>query len=517
MGDTETGRGKRTPPAANKDIAFFRHMIDNVSAGGILVDRDRVVRYCNSNVESIFGYPAAEIIGKRTELLYGDRRKDPSDEKEIYRALEEKGFHEGEARGLTKDGRGVRLELSTFLVKPTPGAVVLIQQIARSHGIDRGRFLQNLLDAMPDMIFFKDLNNRFVLVNKAHAAALGLTPPEVIGKTDLDFFPKELSQKYFEDDLEILRTGKGVVGKIERAPREDGGITYVSTTKIPHYDKDGRIIGTIGITRNITDKMIAEEELRQYKDNLENIVKDRTRELQDSNERLLHMYKMKSDFISVVSHELRTPLTVVREGISLVKDGMLGPMNAGQERGLGTALNNIDRLGRLIDDILDLSKLEESKMHFMVKPDNLNEAVRQVAESYGTSLGKRGIGLKLDLDASIPLIKFDRDRIIQVMHNLLSNASKFTQKGQITVKSVLKDGEVRVSVADTGRGIKHEDLSRVFDRFEQISDDVNSKQKGTGLGLAICKQIVEQLGGRIAVESEPDKGSTFTFALPARN
>lgn len=517
MKSVSAGGEDKISPLGKRDIAFFRHVVDNVSSGGILVDRDRVVRYCNSNVESIFGYPASEIIGKRTELLYGDRRRDPSDKKEIYRALEEKGFHEGVASGVTRDGRDVQLELSTFLVKPTPGAVILIQQIARRSGVDRGRFLQNLLDAMPDMIFFKDRKNRFVLVNKAHAAALGLTPEQVIGKTDLDFFPKEMARKYFEDDQEILRTGKGVVGKIERAPREDGGITYVSTTKIPHYDKEGHIVGTIGITRNITDQMIAEEELRKYKDNLENIVRDRTQELQDSNERLMHMYKMKSDFISVVSHELRTPLTIVKEGISLVEDGTMGPLNEGQERGLGTVMRNIDRLGRLIDDVLDLSKLEESKMSFRVKPDNINEVVRQVAKSYGASLEKRGIGLKIDLDSSIPLIKIDRDRITQVMHNLLSNASKFTEKGQIMVKSCMKDGEVRVSVADTGRGIKREDFSRVFDRFEQIRDDVNSKHKGTGLGLAICKQIVEKLGGRIAVEAEPDVGSTFTFSLPTRN
>lgn len=121
-------------------------------------------------------------------------------------------------------------------------------------------FLQAFFDNAPDMIYFKDLQNRFVLVNRAHAAALNLTPQEVIGKSDLDFFPKEIGEKYYADDTDIIRTGKAIISKIEKAPRPDGGITYVSTTKLPHYDKNGKLIGIMGITRNLTDFANLEEE-----------------------------------------------------------------------------------------------------------------------------------------------------------------------------------------------------------------------------------------------------------------
>lgn len=121
-------------------------------------------------------------------------------------------------------------------------------------------FLQAFFDSVPDMIYFKDLENRFVLVNKAHAAALNLTPEEVIGKSDLDFFLKDIGEKYYTDDNYIIKTGKPIIGKIEKAPRSDGGITYVSTTKLPHYDKDGKLIGIMGITRNLTDYANLEEE-----------------------------------------------------------------------------------------------------------------------------------------------------------------------------------------------------------------------------------------------------------------
>lgn len=121
-------------------------------------------------------------------------------------------------------------------------------------------FLQAFFDNIPDVIYFKDLQNRFVLVNKAHAAALNLTPKDVIGKSDLDFFPKEIGEKYYADDNYIIKTGKPIISKIEKAPRPDGGIIYVSTTKLPHYDKNGKLIGTMGITRNLTVFVNLEEE-----------------------------------------------------------------------------------------------------------------------------------------------------------------------------------------------------------------------------------------------------------------
>lgn len=121
-------------------------------------------------------------------------------------------------------------------------------------------FLQAFFDNVPDMIYFKDLQDRFVLVNKAHAAALNLTPEEVVGKTDMDFFPKELGEKYCADDNAVLKSGKPIISKIEKALRPDGGMTYVSTTKMPHYDKNGKLIGIMGITRNLTDYANLEEE-----------------------------------------------------------------------------------------------------------------------------------------------------------------------------------------------------------------------------------------------------------------
>ena len=508
----------RTGRSLSAKPGIFRDTLDNIDIGGLAVDRNRTIVYCNRNVGKIFGYTSREMTGKRTELLYGDRRRNPLDKSEIYNILEKNGFHIGTAKGFKKNGDTINLLLSTFVVRPDKGAIIFIKKIKKALEmvIDKEIFLQDLLDNIPDMIYFKDLRNRFVLVNKAHASALGLVPEEVQGKSDMDFFPRELARKYSSDDKYIVRTGNPVIGKIEKAPREDGGITYVSTTKIPHYDENGKIIGTIGITRNITDQMIAEEELREYKDGLEDLVEERTKELEESNSRLRRMYEIKSEFTSMVSHELRAPLTAIKEGVSQLEDGIMGPVNKKQKNNLQMISRSIDRLTRLINDILDSSKLERKKMKFEILETNLNETINQVIRSYEASIKKKGLRIESRLDVSLPLVHIDPDRIAQVLYNLINNALKFTEKGYIRVKSQVAGGEVKVSVKDTGYGIRSRDLPRVFEKFEQVSSNSSLKRSGTGLGLSICKQIIEQMGGRISVKSVYGKGSDFLFILPVK-
>ena len=389
-----------------------------------------------------------------------------------------------------------------------------IRNKAKKSAINTDRLLQKLVDSIPDMVYFKDSENRFILVNKAHAACLGHKPREVVGKSDLDFFPLDIAEKYHKDDARVRDTGESIIGKIEKAERSGGGVTYVSTTKVPHYDELGNIIGIIGITRNVTDKMVAQEELSTYKDKLEELVRERTKALEESKERLLRMYNVKSDFTSMVSHELRTPLTIIKDGVDLVIKGLYGELNKKQEHSLKLVERNIDRLNKLINDILDFSRLESKKMKFRIVKADLNALIRSIAESYRHSLQNRKLKLVLKLDPFLPLAEFDPDRLAQVLYNLMSNALKYTEKGRITVKTKRCKGHIDVSIEDTGCGIKKEDLARVFEKFERLTDGVRAR--GTGLGLAICKQIIESLGGRISVKSEYQKGSDFYFTLPLK-
>ncbi|MGA2914544.1 MAG: ATP-binding protein [Sedimentisphaerales bacterium] len=234
----------------------------------------------------------------------------------------------------------------------------------------------------------------------------------------------------------------------------------------------------------------------------------------ETEEKLKEMMKIKSEFTAIVSHELRTPLTSIKEGIALVLDGLAGDINGEQAELLGIAKKNVDRLARLINDILDFQKLDSRMMKFNFETNNINEIVKDVYKTMVSSAKKAELDIILELDNSLPKCSFDSDKITQVLTNLVVNAMKFTKRGNITIKTGRSSNSIRVSVSDTGCGIKKGNMSKIFNKFEQLDCSGERKTGGTGLGLAISREIIEQHNGTIWVESKFGKGSIFTFTLP---
>ncbi|MFZ0034797.1 MAG: ATP-binding protein [Sedimentisphaerales bacterium] len=225
--------------------------------------------------------------------------------------------------------------------------------------------------------------------------------------------------------------------------------------------------------------------------------------------------EMKVKFVSTASHELRTPLTAIKQGINLVHSETTGPLNDNQKEFLGIAKNNVDRLARLINDVLDLQKITAGRMAFDMKPASINEAVTLVEETMRPLAKEKGLELIIELDQAIPAVNFDKDKIIQVLTNLINNAIKFTETGGIKVTTSRNDNNIITSVKDSGCGIKQEDIPRLFQEFEQLATaDSERTTGGTGLGLAISKKIIENHGGKIWAESDYGKGTTFYFELP---
>ena len=224
--------------------------------------------------------------------------------------------------------------------------------------------------------------------------------------------------------------------------------------------------------------------------------------------------RMKTEFVSTVSHELRTPLSITKEGISLVLDKIPGELNEKQYKILDTARDNIDRLARIINSLLDISKIEEGKTELRKDIVDICLLVKQVAASFGQMIKEKGVELKLDLPDSPMPIYADADRIIQVLTNLVANAYNFTEKGHIEIRVKGFRDTVECSVNDTGIGIAEEDLSKLFMKFQQIGRTAGAGAKGTGLGLSIARGIVELHHGDIRVESEKNKGTAFIFTLP---
>lgn len=250
---------------------------------------------------------------------------------------------------------------------------------------------------------------------------------------------------------------------------------------------------------------------RKFLEHIEKVNK----ELLDTNNHLQQMYDKQKEFTSTVSHELRTPLASIKMALDIVLSGTTGPLSDGQKDFITKAKSNVDRLNRLINDILDLTKMEAGKLKMKIEPGDLNAVIAESIGPQGAVAATKGIKLSF-VPGEVPSVKFDRDRVMQVMLNLLSNAIKFTEKGAVTVRTaVFTDKNViEVSVEDTGPGIREADIPKLFEKFQQLEGALNNKSGGTGLGLAICKTIVENHGGKIWAESTLGKGSRFCFVLP---
>ena len=235
-------------------------------------------------------------------------------------------------------------------------------------------------------------------------------------------------------------------------------------------------------------------------------------ELEAANKKLKELDRIKSDFVANVAHEFRTPLTIIKGNVDLVVKGGLGEVTSQQKEMLDGAKNVANRLARLVNDLLDISKIESGKMKLREDLFNINKIIEENLPGFTKMIKDRKQTLKKELAIDMPDIKADMDKITQVFVNLLSNAIKYSpEQGSIVVKSVNLENEIMVEVSDTGEGVSQENLDTIFDKFTRVTAE---KKEGTGLGLPIAKDIVVLHKGRMWVKSEIGKGSQFYFTLP---
>jgi signal transduction histidine kinase len=241
-----------------------------------------------------------------------------------------------------------------------------------------------------------------------------------------------------------------------------------------------------------------------------------TRELQAANARLQELDRLKDEFVSTVTHELRTPLTSIRAFSEILHDNPdLEP--AERERFLGLVIKESERLTRLINQVLDLAKIESGLAEWRSSRLDLREIVAEALGATSAIFRSRDVAIRSRMAPAVPPVLADRDRVMQVLLNLLSNAAKFSPQhtGEVEVRLAEEGGAVRVDVEDNGIGIGPEHQAIIFEKFRQVGDPLTQKPAGTGLGLAICRRIVGHFGGRLWVKSEPGRGSVFSFTLPA--
>ena len=450
------------------------------------------IQYVSDNINQ-FGYTPQELLSGAIlypELIYLEDRERAVQEVEQYSKLKVDHYSQ-EYRIVTKSGKVMWVDDRTTIRRNSNNEIVFHQGVIIDI-TDRKRMeeiLQKTNDQLKVIIQSSPLGiydltpSGYVksIWNPAAERIFGWKREEVVNQY-LKIVPVDKKEEFASS---IQRVLKGDIASDFEAVRlnKDGTRIPISiSTSLLHNEK-GEITGILAMVADITDRKKAEE--------------------------------LKNEFINTITHELRTPLTSIRESVNLL--GMLNPNKEDPEQKfiLETSQRNINRLAKLINDILDFQKIEFGAMEYHFEKHQVNDLIRQVVDELMPSIKAKELTISLSLSDQIPEILFDWDRMEDVLFNLISNAIKYTDNGQISIVSAYstQDKELKFSVVDTGIGLSRENIPRVFDKFQQLSKEYNRSKGGSGLGLAIVKKIVEAHQARIEVESEVGSGSKFTIYL----
>lgn len=387
--------------------------------------------------------------------------------------------------------------MTKHLKTTTTSVGKLNQEIAQRKRIQEGlkqatEEWQKTFDSIGDLIFIQDKDFNIIKMNRACLDALGLKLDQVLGRKCFEVL-HHLEHPW--PNCPFKKTLADSKLHTEEVDDPGLGVPLLITTS-PIFDERGELSGSVHIARDIS-------QIKKYQ-----------KELEDKNKEFMKLDALKSEFVSVVSHELRTPLSIIKEGISLVLDQIPGETNPKQDKILNTSKDNIDRLARIINNLLDISKIETGKIELSKRLVDINDLVKKAISIFDLKMKERGLEAKLNLPDGRLDILIDEDRIFEVLVNLLGNSLKFTKEGYISVEIVDKGKEIECIVADSGIGIHNENISKLFSKFIQFGRINGGGERGTGLGLSIAKGLIDLHGGKIWVESEFGKGTQVHFTLP---
>jgi PAS domain S-box-containing protein len=377
--------------------------------------------------------------------------------------------------------------------------------------------LRRVIDLIPSFIFAKDRKGRFTLVNEALARAYGTTVDNLVGKTDADFNSNEEEVQGFNaDDLQVMNSNTEKHIPEEAFTDSNGVVRWLQVIKIPMVSGQNFVDQLLGVATDITLQKEAAIQMQKAKETAEAA----TRQMQKAKEVAETATRAKSTFLANMSHEIRTPMNAVIGMTSLLRDTELSPE---QHEFVETIRTGGDSLIIVIDDILDFSKIESGNLDLEAHPFSLVTCIEEALDLLAAKALGKGLELAYRMDEQTPhAIVGDITRLRQILVNLISNAVKFTSHGEVilSVRSTcIADNrfDIHFAVTDTGMGIAQDKIGLLFRSFSQVDSSTTKHYGGTGLGLAISKRLSEMMGGRMWVDSEPGKGSTFHFSLEAQS
>lgn len=380
------------------------------------------------------------------------------------------------------------------------------------------RFRQLVAEIQDYAIIRLDVRGHVVSWNVGAERINGYAEGEIIGRHfSLFHMPQDVYARKPERLL-LTALAEGRVEDEGWRVRKDGKSFWADVVITAIHDSEGHVVGFSKVVRDLTERKRAAEEIRRAHEALEGEVRERTAELVRRNDELKRLNEARLAFTSMVSHELRTPLSAIKAGIDMVLSGVDGPANEAQEETLAIAQSNVDRLGRLINNILDFTRLETGKMEMEFAPTDMGALLREVCELMKMEAGQKGVELSLKESEPAITAECDADKMKTVAINLVHNAIKFTpEKGRVKVRLGLPgQGRVRIEVEDDGVGIPENEQEVIFRMFHQASSTGVLKSGGSGVGLAVCQFIVERHDGTLTVASRPGEGSCFTVTFPLK-
>ncbi len=478
-----------------KSEARLKAVVETAVDGIITINDQGTIESFNSAAEHIFGYSLEEVIGQNVKMLMPKPFHGEHDTylQNYLRTGKKKVIGIGrEVFGRHKDGTKFPLELAVSEVRLAKQRMFsgIVRDITKRKQAEERQAqllaeLNIILSSIGDALICMDNNLNITRVNPSFLKLVGKKEEEVLGKSCRDVLKCMIEKE--RDSCAIECSSKKTLGKGTESnerfviQNSEGKMITIESINSPLMDSEGKVIGSVKAMRDISKEV--------------------------------EIDRMKTEFISTVSHELRTPLTSIEGYIDLILDGDTGEINELQREFLGIVFQSAERLENLINDLLDVEKIESGKIQMNLEEISLSNIVNTAVKTMKPAAEKKGLKLISEIGEGIEIYG-DSDRMIQVLTNLISNAIKFTKVGKVTVKLKLTNGNSETIVQDTGVGISRSDQKKLFTKFFRANDEYAREAGGTGLGLSIVKNIVEKCGGEIRVKSELNKGSEFRVIIP---